>query len=215
MIRPYLPCCVASLLLAAFWTEARAEWQPSREEIRAQRQAIIDGILSSDTAADVAIDRDNCMAGQMSSITRRARNAGGYSSPDAADTCVAALVRVGRDGRLIDSYLRIVNEAGGDSAIAGGLPDTIGSAIIAQKSESAPIGRGKGIRIDPALAFDAGFSAAYLKGETRAEGMPDIATLKAISEACLDRTEVRLGLCYAAGFAHAVRANLGEAIIAD
>ena len=67
----------------------------------------------------------------------------------------------------------------------------------------------------PAIAFDAGFAAAYLMGERSTHGMPDLPTLKALSETCLDRSQDNLGLCYATGYAHGVRAVLGERVVVD
>jgi hypothetical protein len=205
-----------SLALAALLATLPAQaFERSPQEIRQQRQASIDGILSDDPATDVAIDRGNCMNGRMPSITRMSRKNDGGISANAADLCVAVLVRTGRDGTLVPAYSEIVTRNGGDAARASSLPDAIGGAIITERSDSVPLGNGKAIRIKPAMAFDAGFSAAYLKGETKSAGMPDLVTLKAISEKCLDQTEANLGLCYATGYAHAVRATNGEAIVAD
>ena len=190
-------------------------FERSAEEIQEQRQAIIDGILTTDSAADVAIDRNNCMAGAMPKIIRRVRLHDGGISANAADQCVAALMRIGKENALLVPYEKMVADGGGDRAAIANLPGLIGGAVVDQAADKVSIGNGRAIVLDAAIIFDAGFSAAYLKGETSSPGMPDLATLKSITEGCLDRKEDRLGLCYAAGYAHAVRALQGETVIAD
>lgn len=207
---------LSTITLATLLTVCPASaFERSADEIREQRQAIIDKLLTVAAPADVAIDRNNCMAGKMPEIVDRLRNSDGGISPNAADLCVAALMRSGTDSVIIEPYDRIVKESGGNPAAAADLPGTIGGAVTSRASDQATIGNGRAIRIDPAIAFDAGFSAAYLKGETSSPGMPDLKTLKTISESCLDQSADQLGLCYAAGYAHAVRALQGETVIAD
>ena len=190
-------------------------FERSPAEIQEQRQETIDRILGRNDPADVAIDRNNCMAGRMPSMTRIARKNDGGISPNAADLCVAALIRTGKESALLAPYKRIVTDGNGDLSVVDRLPATIGGAVVEQQADSVSIGNGLAMTIDPAIAFDAGFSAAYLKGEKSAPGMPDLPTLKAVSESCLDQTQARLGLCFAAGYAHGVRANVGEAVMAD
>lgn len=187
----------------------------SAEEIREARQTTIDEILSSAPAADVEIDRNNCMAGAMPRIIRISREHDDGLSPNPADLCVATLIRTTRLGALTEPYARLVAKLGGDPSAAEGLPAAIGGALVTDGRSSVSVGNGRAMKLDPAVSFDAGFAAAALKGETSAPGMPDLQTLKAISETCLDNAQDRLALCYAAGFAHGVRANLGLEIVAD
>lgn len=194
---------------------AAIAFERSPEEIRQQRQAGIDSILSDDSEADVAIDRSNCMAGEMPRIVHRVRENGGEISPDAADQCVAALMRIGAEGNLLKPYEKLVADGHGDSAVTPNLPNAIGGAVVERASNRVSIGNDRAMSIDAAIAFDAGFTAAYLKGERSAGATPDIATLKVLSETCLDRTQDNLGLCYATGYAHGVRAVLGERVVVD
>ena len=187
----------------------------SPEEIRQQRQEIIDDILSKDSADDVAIDRSNCLAGQMPRIVERGRKSGSEVTPNAVDVCVAALMRSGADSSLLTPYQKLVADGKGKAEYASGLLGAIGGAVVEQAADKVSIGNGRAMAIDPAIAFDAGFTSAYLKGERSAAGMPDLATLKALSGTCLDRTQSNLGLCYATGYAHGVRAVLGEQVVVD
>lgn len=175
----------------------------------------IDEILSSAPADDVAIDRESCMAGAMPRIIRTSRKNDDSLSPNPSDLCVATLVRTSREGALLGPYSRLVEAVGGDPTMVNEIPAAIGGALVTDGRSSVSVGNGRAMKLDAAISFDAGFSAAALKRETSAPGMPDIPTLKAISETCLDNAQERLALCYAAGFAHGVRANQGLEIVAD
>ena len=202
-------------VVALLGTGSALAFERSPEEIRQQRQAALDRILLESPRSDVAIDRRNCMNGRMPLIIADSRKRDGGISPNAADICAAALTRTGKENTLVQAYDDVIARNSGDPVRAASLPDAIGGAIIKERSDNVPLGNSRAIRIKPALAFDAGFSAAYLKGETKSAGMPDLATLKAISERCLGQAEPNLGLCYASGYAHAVRASNGEPILAD
>jgi len=196
---------------SAFGTVAgAADWKPSEEEIREQRQLSLDEIQTEETAEGVATMRHGCVTGQQPQGIAKSRSNGMYSIPDAADLCVAVLIRSGTDGALLDVYRQMIERNGGDKAAADGLPAAIGGSLIKLKISTVPIGNGKVVEIKPALAFDAGFSAAYLAGKREASGLPDVATLKALAERCLDQAEPNLGLCYSTGYAQGVRALRGE-----
>jgi hypothetical protein len=67
------------------------------------------------------------------------------------------------------------------------------------------LGNGRQIPdVPPPLAFDAGFTVAYLRGDTRA-GNADPAQLKLVTEACL-AVGKDAGTCFSAGYAQGGRA---------
>jgi len=177
--------------------------------------AHLKAILTTQSADDVAGSRNKCITGAQAEAVAMAREVGLPGYADVSDLCITVLIRTGRDERLLDPYETIMMRHTGATTDAKNLPSWIGGALIEQKSNIAPLGNGKGITIDPSLAFDAGFSAAYLKRETTSPPMPDAATLKAISERCLAQAENNLGLCYASGYAHAIQALNGGGLAAN
>lgn len=136
---------VFALLALVFPTPA---FTASPAEIAAQRQEALDGILHRDTAYTVAAERKICAAGKMPAHVSEQRAAGAAFYPDAADMCVAVLVRTAKDGRLPELYVKLLGEAGGDRSQAAVLAQTIGGAALANQ-KAAPIGNGKGMVITP------------------------------------------------------------------
>lgn len=195
---------LAALLCAAISTAGAAE--RSDAEVAA---SILRDVLDANSSDSVAEDRQSCASGLWAETTEFTRNNGLKGYPDTSDYCVTVLIRTGRDGRLLDVYEDILRRHTGATTNAEKLPAWIGGALIKQRSSSVPVGNGKGVVIEPALAFDAGFATAWLEHRTATSGMPDVVTLKAISENCLAQKETDLGLCYATGYAHAARALNG------
>jgi hypothetical protein len=147
------------------------------------------------------------MFGEEPDRVAKARRAGQASLPDAADTCIAALVRTAHDGHLPDLYRTLLTQLGGDVGLAGKLPLAIGESAL-NGDGNITIGNRKNTLIPPPLAFDAGFTVAYLKGDTRPEDL-ETAKLKAVAEACL-AVDKDAGTCFSAGYyygAYAFRAS--------
>ena len=155
----------------------------------------------------VAAQRLTCMFGEEPDRVAKARRAGQASFPDAADTCIAALVRTAHDGQLTDLYRTLLTQLGGDIGLAGKLPLAIGESAL-NGNGNITIGNRKNTIIPPPLAFDAGFTVAYLKGDTRPEEL-ETTKLKAVAEACL-AVDKDAGTCFSAGYyygAYAFRAD--------
>jgi len=179
----------------------------SPAEIATQRQEALEQILKSDTAYTVAAGRKLCASGKMPSFISEQRAAGAVFYPDAADMCVATLVRTTRDGRLSELYVKLLADAGGDRNAAEGLPTAIGSAVLANQ-KTAPIGNGKAIVVTQALAFDAGFAAAN-KDRAAKGGSADAGQLRTLAEACL-RQQRDAGTCFSAGYMYGSQAVRGQ-----
>jgi hypothetical protein len=159
------------------------------------------------TSGDMAAQRLTCMLGEQPDRVAKERRVGKNSIPDAADTCVAALVRAAHDGHLSDLYRTLLTQLGGNVELAEKLPLAIGNAVMDGNSR-VTISNGKAIDVPPSLAFDAGFTVAYLKGDARADDV-DPAKLKLLAESCL-AVNKDAGTCFSAGYTYgqqAVRAQ--------
>jgi len=187
-------------LLAAAAPSAASEPSPAQ---LAARQASLQSILTTVSSKAVTTQRMTCMLGEEPGRVSKGRLAGEDFIPDAADTCVAVLVRTARDGRLPDLYRTLLAELGGSTGMYQTLPLAIGNAVL-DGSGKVAIGNGKVTDVPPPLAFDAGFTVAYLKGDAREQNM-DPAKLKLVTEACLDVRE-DAGTCFSVGYAQAGRA---------
>jgi hypothetical protein len=175
----------------------------SPAEIAAQRKGMLDEIMK-DTADSVGVQRWVCAMGKEPESVKEARAGGFDFTPDASDGCVTALVRIAQAGDLLQMYSRLSKEAGGTGEGYKTLPRAIGSAALANR-DSVAVGNGKGAKVTPSLAFDAGFTVAYTE-RAADKGIADARKLKSITEECLnDRGDA--GTCFSVGFvygAHAV-----------
>ena len=169
----------------------------------AAQQESLHGILTTFPANAVTAQRMTCMLGEEPGRVVAGRRAGKDFIPDAADTCVAVLVRTARDGRLPDLYRSLVTELGGAVEVYETLPAAIGDTALGGK-EKVAIGNGKDADVPPSLAFDAGFTVSYLKGDARA-GKVDPIQLKRITESCL-AGRADAGTCFSVGYAQGGRA---------
>jgi hypothetical protein len=156
-------------------------------------------------AADgTAAQRLSCMLGEEPNRVAKARRAG-RSLPDAADACIAALLRTAQDGRLPELYRFLLGQLGGDARLTGKLPLVIGNAVL-DGDGKVQIGNGKVMDVvPPSLAFDAGFTAAYLDRAGKMEMDPDRVKLKLLVEDCLD-VKRAAGACFSAGFMYGAQA---------
>ena len=179
----------------------------SPAEIAANRQAGLDHILTGMAPGLVSEQRLTCMFGEEPGRVDRERRTGRNSLPDAADICVTALVRTAHDGRLPELYRTLLTQLGGSPDRYETLPLAIGNAAL-DGNGKVSLGNGKQIPdVPPPLAFDAGFTVAYLKGDARAAAT-DLTKLKLVTEACL-AVQKDAGTCFSAGYAQGGRAING------
>lgn len=190
---------IAGLFVLAALAGANQGAAAGPAEIAARRQASVNNILTTLPARAVAAQRLTCMFGEVPDNVAKARRALKDSVPDAADTCIAALTRTAHDGQLLDLYRLLLTKLGGNVAGYEKLPTAIGEALLGG-AEKVALGNGKDTIVASALAFDAGFTVAYMKGETRVEGM-DAAKLKLVAEDCL-AVHKDPGTCFSAGYAY-------------
>ena len=94
------------------------------------RQASVNRILTATPASAIAAQRLTCMLGEEPDRVTQARRAGQNFIPDAADMCVAVLVRTAHDGHLPDLYRTLLTELGGNVELAEKLPLAIGNAVM-------------------------------------------------------------------------------------
>lgn len=149
---------------------------------------------------DVDNTRKTCAFGEAPAwvTAKRARYGAGQRFADASDMCVAALGSIARDHRLPALYREMLAKLGGSIAGAGQLPQAIGGAVLKDVAK-VPIGDGKVMTVTPALAFDAGFTAAVEEnGRSKAEN-PDPEQLKSLAEGCLGQHQ-DAGACFSAGY---------------
>lgn len=124
-------------------------------------------------------------------------------TPDASDGCLAALQRAAKDGKLSDAYKKLLVQTGGDAELSLKLPQAIGAAVLRQDADVS-IGNGQAITATSSIAFDAGFTVAYIEG-ARKKQVPDPQKLKALTEACLSNGK-DAGTCFSIGYVYGSQA---------
>ena len=189
------------VLLTLMLNSAPAQPQPPNSEdqrdIARQRQDIIDAILTSDRPESVASIRWVCMSGDEPGSVREARAGGGFDfTPDAFDSCLAALWRKGKDHALLEAYKKLAVTLQGNPDNSDRLPRAIGASVLSGDGKVS-IGNGKGIVVDAALAFDAGFTVAYMNAAPKKES--DLPKVKAFAELCLDQKK-DAATCFSVGY---------------
>jgi len=189
---------------------AMAADPPGPAEVAAQRRESLDGMLTRDAAYTIADIRWVCAMGREPVSVAEDRQEGAYFTPDAADSCVAALVRTAHDGHLPELYSKLVVKLGGNADGYEQLPRAIGAAVLGGNGRVA-IGNGKAAVVTPALAFDAGFAAAY--AGNAANKVADVHQLRTLAESCLGQQQ-DAGACFSAGYAYGARAlHMGAAAV--
>jgi hypothetical protein len=169
----------------------------SPQQIQRQRQEIV-AAIQTDRPESVGRRRWVCFNGGEPARVREARAGGGFDfTPDAADSCLAALRRKGRDHALLEAYRRLVIDLQGDPDTYAMLPKAIGNAVLSGDA-AVSLGNGKGVKVDPALALDAGYTAAYMNAAPKKEGL-DPQKLKSFAESCLDQQK-DAATCFSVGF---------------
>lgn len=177
------------------------------------RRTYLAGLLTM-PARDAAALRFGCARGVAPEGARDARRRGKLWIPDAIDSCVTLLARLGREGLLAGVYQDLLRKEVGSEAGADELPTQIGGAVLTYKADRVALARGVSAIVTPSLAFDAGFTAGYFKAEALRPGLPTEAEIKPIGERCLDQRETDLAQCYSAGYIYAVRTRAGEVVSA-
>src|ERR1700722_19571855 len=119
-------------------------------------EASLNSIMTTAPSTAVAEQRLACMFGEETDRVTAGRKAG-QQVPDAADTCVAALARTARDGRLADLYRTVLTQLGGRADGYEKLPVAIATAVMDGDGKIS-LGNGKATDVPPPLAFDAGFT---------------------------------------------------------
>ena len=169
----------------------------SSQEIQRQRQEIVTAILTSNRTESVEKQRWACISGREPSRVKEARAGGMDFTPDASDSCLAALQRAAKDGKLGDAYKKLLVQTGGDAEFAEKLPRAIGASVLSGDGKVA-LGNGKAMTATAPIAFDAGFTVAYIDGAAKKQGM-DSQKLRALAEACLSNDK-DAGTCFSIGY---------------
>ena len=198
-----LPAMAAVLAALAVGQPALAGVPTSPASLNPQQQASLNAVLNSVSEEAVTAQRLHCFFGKEPDRVAEARRAGQTFRLDAADMCVAVLVRSARDGRLFDLYHTLLRETGGNQALAEQMPTLVGQAAL-RGDETMSLGNGKTIDVAPTLAFDAGFTLAYLHKDAR-KANADPAKLKTVAESCFG-VKTEAGSCFAAGYAEGGKA---------
>lgn len=203
---------LAALALAVLIASEAVAQTHSPEEIAADRREAVDRLFRPDYA-DVAVrERRLCFRGEQPKKVAKDRQDGAYFIPDPADTCIAALARLGRDRQLAEQYHRLVEAVGGDNAVVNGLPRAISDAAASGRA-TVVVGGGKGIDVTPSMAFDAGFTVAFQEGAATPTGRIDDARLKAVTESCLGDDQAA-ATCASVGYLQGARAFARQATAA-
>ncbi len=200
------------VLIAASVSSHVAAGELSPDDL-STRRTYLAGLLTEprETAAGL---RFGCARGVAPEGARDAHKRGKHWIPEATDSCVTLLARLGREGMLLGVYQDLLKREVGSDAGAESLPAQIGAAVLTYKTDRVALARGISAIVTPSLAFDAGFTAGYFKAEALRAGLPTEAEIKPIGERCLDQRETDLAQCYSAGYIYAVRARAGEGVSA-
>lgn len=177
-----------------------------------ERAGVLEALLLREPVSSAVDLRRDCAAGGAPRSVARSRAIGVTASPDAADGCAVALVRLGREGRLLEFYRDLQREVGGGGTAHEQLPAAIASALLKAKVDLVAVGNDRAAKISASLAFDAGFTVAYGKAERVSTAMPSLGDLKPIAERCLAKAEGNLGLCYSTGYVYGARAVSGMVV---
>lgn len=193
--------CLVSLLVALTCAVAAQAGTLSSGQIAEQRGDILRRMLSDQYPLNlVEAQRRTCSSGAQPGNVAHDRAQGADFTPDAADECVTALVRIARNNRLPELYVKLISQSGGSPSAASGFPKAAGAVALAG-NDRVSIGNGKALVIAPALAFDAGFTVAYQDGKAAQPPDTDKAQLKMLASDCLaERRDV--GTCFSVGYVY-------------
>lgn len=172
-------------------------------EIQRQRQELVTALLTTDRPESVERQRWVCFNGNEPSLVKETRKEGFDFTPDASDSCVAALQRMAKDGKLGDTYRKLLAQTGGNVELSPKLPRAIGAAVLSGNGDVS-IGNGKAVTATSSIAFDAGFTVAYTEGAAKKQATSP-QKLKAITEACLSNDK-DAETCFSVGYLYGAQA---------
>lgn len=185
--------CLLVLLLAA---------PAFAQNVQQQRTDIVTSLITTERPEKAAQQRWNCINGNETSRVEQARAAGMDFTPDASDSCVAALQRAANDKTLLDIYRRFLVETGGSTDMYEKLPKAIGASVLSGDGKVS-IGNGKAISVTAPIAFDAGFTVACT--DHAAKKAADPQKLKALAQSCFSN-EKEAGTCFSVGYVYGSQA---------
>ena len=174
----------------------------AQKDIMQQRQEILTALLTTDRQDKASQLRWVCINGKEPSSVKEMRAIGMEFMPDASESCVAALQRGAKDRTLTEPYKKLLADTGGNVALSDTLPKAIGASVLNAKG-NVPVGNGKAIIPTSPMAFDAGFTVAYVSGAPSKSGDPQ--KLKSLAESCL-AGEKDAGTCFSVGYVYGAQA---------
>lgn len=174
----------------------------AQQDIQHQRQEMLTALLTGNRPEKASQQRWICFNGNEPSSVKEARGMGFDFTPDASDSCLAALQRAAKDRNLSEPYKKLLVQAGGDIAVSETLPKAIGASVLNEKSKVS-IGNGKAIVPTAPIAFDAGFTVAYMSASPNKGGDPQ--KLKSLAESCLAGGK-DTGTCFSVGYVYGAQA---------
>ncbi len=104
------------LMVALAAVALSAAGRAQERDVRAERQALLSRVLNVWSVDAVIRIRGSCATGQQPASIAQRRRAGAFELPDAAEYCVIALTRLGRNGTL--SHARDPNNSALTPALA-------------------------------------------------------------------------------------------------
>ncbi len=186
---------------------------PNSADITARRQEILNDMLTEQYDSYLIGNlRQTCALGGEPAAVAESRAGGAYFTPDAADSCVTALVRTARDRRLPELYGKLLTGWGVSAESQDTLPRAIGAAVMNGDGKLA-IASGRVVAVTAALSLDAGFTVGYQDGAAAKAPDVEAGQLKAIAEGCLNQHQ-DAGTCFSAGYVYGARAFKGQALSA-
>ncbi len=188
----------ALLSVMLMLTAAKAAEPLTPAKVAADRQAVIESILKTDLPHSVDNQRQSCLFGQEPRRVAERRTAGAYFEPDAADRCIAALMRMGKEKRLTDYFRTMLPAIGGAAEGYATFARTVGAAATSGGGQVS-VGGGKAVNVTAQLALDAGFTIAFEERGKLSSGTVDDAKLKIATEACLGG-QLEAKTCFSIGY---------------
>jgi hypothetical protein len=174
----------------------------AQKDIQQQRQEILTALLTTDPQDTATQQRWVCINGNEPSRVKEARAMGFDFTPDASDSCLVALQRAAKDRTLSEPYKKLLAQTGGSVELSETLPKAIGAAVLNGKGKVS-IGNGKAIIPTAPVAFDAGFTVAYISAAPNKAGDPQ--KLKSLAESCLAGGKDP-GTCFSVGYVYGAQA---------
>jgi len=201
--RAHRPNCAANRVMRVLFTSILLSGLClAQKDIQQQRQEILTGLLTSDPHDTASQQRWICINGNEPSRVKEARAMGFDFTPDASDSCLVALQRAAKDRTLAEPYKKLLAQTGGNAELSETLPKAIGASALNGKG-TVSIGNGKALIPTAPMAFDAGFTVAYISAAPNKGGDPQ--KLKSLAESCLAGGK-DTGTCFSVGYVYGAQA---------